>query len=232
MGATGAVIWCPKICALTSTLTSLPLSTALAFLLGPFAIEEFLVLEGLEYSACMGVCTGGTIALPSCFDQHAEVHMDGGTKKNILQLRQGDSVKDGGIVQRVTVEQGMFEFVEMALNDGNRINVTSPHLMVTYLVNGTKMLQPAMKVVSGDIMKNSEGDLQTVVQTRKFRAHEKIEVETTLGLLTVNGVETTSLCDNVMNKFPKGMNFEKVFIHLRDHTDSVPSLINNVVSGQ
>ena len=90
------------------------------------------------------------------------------------------------------------------------------------------------KVVSGDLMKNSEGDLQKVVDTRKFRAHEKIEVETTLGLLTVNGVKTTSLCDNVepiaMKKFPKGLNFEKVFIHLRDHTHSVPSLINNLVS--
>ena len=99
MGVQGAVIWCPKICALTSTLANLPLATALGLLLGPFAIEEFLALEGLGYEACMGVCLGGTIAMPSCFDQHAEVHMDDGAKKNILQLRQGDSVKDGGIVQ-------------------------------------------------------------------------------------------------------------------------------------
>ena len=92
-------------------------------------------MESLEYGACMARCCGGSVALPACFDRKAEVHMDGDTKKNILQLRVGDSVSDGGTVLAVTVEQGAFEFVEIATDDGNRINVTSPHLMVTFLAN-------------------------------------------------------------------------------------------------
>ena len=70
-------------------------------------------------------------------------------------------------------------------------------------------------------MQNSSGDRVNVVHTRKFIGNEKIEVETTSGLLTVNGLQTTTICDNyepiAMIKFgPKGIEFDKAIGLLRD----------------
>lgn len=70
-------------------------------------------------------------------------------------------------------------------------------------------------------MQNSKGALRKIVCTRMFSGPEKIEVETTSGLLTVNGVRTTSLCDNhgpirSVQFGPNGVEFEKVFKLLRD----------------
>ena len=146
-GAGGAVIWCPSICGLVSQLGGLALATALGALIGPAAVGPFMVLDGMGNAGCMAVCTGGSIAIPACFDQNAEVHVYGDTTKNIGLLRVGDSVGKDDTVLAVTVMQGEFDFFEIATDDGNKINVTSPHLMVTYLSNGTKMLQPAMKVI-------------------------------------------------------------------------------------
>jgi len=230
--AKGGVAACPAICGIIARLTGLPMATALGALIGPAAVGPFLAWDGMSFTACMAVCTGGTIAIPACFDQNAEVHVYGDTTKNIRLLRVGDSVGEDDTVLAVTVMQGEFDFVEIATDDGNKINITSPHLMVTYLSNGTKMLQPAMKVVKGDVMQNSSGDRVNVVHTRKFIGNEKIEVETTSGLLTVNGLQTTTFCDNyeplAMIKFgPKGIEFDKAIGLMRDDPISKEAAIRN-----
>jgi len=189
---------CPAICA------AVPLGlAAVSAIAGPAAPVLFTMLAGQSYAACCASCVSwsAVASFGSCFDENTFINIGGtiGTEVPITALSIGQKIGagDNDYVTDVIVKDGIFDFVWVETAGGS-INVTTMHLMITYVEN-QRFIKPAKLLIVGDVMENKNGGLDVVENVQYVIKNKKIDVKTASGLLVANNIKTTALCEIVPN---------------------------------
>ena len=97
-------------------------------------------------------------------------------------------------VTNVTVLKGCFVAHEMHFNNGAVLTVTSPHYMIIFNKGNAQMIQ-ACDVKVGDIMCFGYEKFSKVACIKEVQLDKKVNVEVQNGLIYVNGVLATGVCE-------------------------------------
>ena len=97
-------------------------------------------------------------------------------------------------VTNVTVLKGCFTAHEMHFKNGAVLTATSPHYMIIFNKGNAQMIQ-ACDVKVGDIMCFGFKRFSKVVCIKEVQLDKKVNVEVENGLMYVNGVLATGVCE-------------------------------------
>ena len=144
-------------------------------------------------------------ALIACFKDDTQVQKIDGSIANVDQLTAGDIIKSLDIedignetvfskVTNVTILKGCFTAHEMHFRNGTVLTATSPHYMIIFNKGNTQIIQ-ARDVKVGDRMCFGYEKFSVVVQIKDVQLDRKVNVEVENGLMYVNGVLATGVCE-------------------------------------
>ena len=140
----------------------------------------------------------------NCYKDDTEVEIQGGGTKTVAELRVGDKIKSmrsledtrctfAKVIEAINIE-GSFSAHELVFGNGSSLTVTSPHYMLVYKGKTAKVVR-AVDVQLGDYMRMRNGSLSSVVRVRVTELSHKVSINTESGLMYVNGVLATGMCD-------------------------------------
>jgi hypothetical protein len=128
---------------------------------------------------------------------------EGGTK-TVAELKIGDNIKSLNSLEQTdstfskvidaTIIEGSFTAHTLLFSNGSSLTVTSPHYMIVYKDENAKVV-PASDVQVGDYMRMRDGNLSSVVRVDDIQIDRKVSVNTESGLMYVNGVLATGMCE-------------------------------------
>ena len=143
--------------------------------------------------------------LIACFKDDTKVQKIDGFNANVGELKEGDKIKSLDMedmgnenvfsnVTNVTVLKGCFTAHEMHFKNGAVLTATSPHYMIIFNKGNAQMIQ-ACDVKVGDIMCFGFRRFSKVVYIKEVQLDKKVNVEVENGLMYVNGVLATGVCE-------------------------------------
>ena len=158
----------------------------------------------------------GIVIIGYCFDPSTTVELETGNLIAVEMLGYGDKIvsyqsseqgngKIGGnyidMVTDVEVieEGGPFSAHTFILQGNIQINVTSPHVMYTFKMDGENLIPvtaAAKDVKVNDVMRLIDGSFVKVTQVLDFELNRKVAINTAGGSFFANGVLTTGMCEN------------------------------------
>ena len=177
-----------------------------------------------------------TLALPvpgCCYKDDTKVEIHGGGTTTVAELKVGDNIKSldslehtENIFSKVVdarIIEGSFTAHKLHFSNGSSLTVTSPHYMIVYKGKNAKVV-PAIDVQIGDYMRMRDGNLSSVVRVSDIQLDRKVNVNTESGLMYVNGVLATGMCENGPKEIPSVDEFLEDY--LASHRDFFGQLNN------
>jgi len=98
-------------------------------------------------------------------------------------------------VTNATVIEGNFAAHEIKLANGKTLVATSPHYMIIFDKSGNSHVVTAADVKVGDTMQCADSKFTMVERVDNISLKKKVNIEVESGILFVNGVLTSGICE-------------------------------------